>query len=140
VTLFMLDTNTISYLIHKRSIGVQERMDALSPEDRICISVITEAELRYGVALKPEATKLARSVELIVSNLQILPWTSEAARAYALLRAENRSLGLAAGDFDLLITAHALAARAVLVTNDAAILKLQGNMSTANWATDMRPN
>jgi predicted nucleic acid-binding protein len=49
-------------------------------------------------------------------------------------------LGLAAGDFDLLITAHAIAARAVLVTNDAAILKLQGNMSTANWATDMRPN
>ena len=140
MTLFMLDTNTVSYLIHKRSARVQEQMDALPPEDRICISVITEAELRYGVALKKEAVKLARSVALILSNLQVRPWTSEAAKAYAELRAENRSLGLAAGDFDLLISAHAIAENAVLVTSDGAIAKLAGGLVTVNWADDLQQN
>jgi tRNA(fMet)-specific endonuclease VapC len=140
MTLFMLDTNTVSYLIHKRSARVQEQMDALPPEDRTCISAITEAELRYGVALKKGAVRLAQAVELVLSNLQIRPWTSEAAKAYAELRAENRILGLAAGDFDLLISAHAIAEKAVLVTSDIAISKLVGNLVTANWADDLQPN
>jgi tRNA(fMet)-specific endonuclease VapC len=140
MTLFMLDTNTVSYLINKRSTRVQEQMDALPPEDRTCISVITEAELRYGVALKKGAVKLAEAVELILSNLQVRPWTSEAAKAYAELRALNRSLGLAAGDFDLLISAHALAENAVLVTGDGAISKLSGGLMTVNWADDLHPN
>jgi tRNA(fMet)-specific endonuclease VapC len=136
----MLDTNTVSYLIHKRSTNVQEQMDGLPPGDRTCISAITEAELRYGVARKPGAHRLAYSVELILSSLQILPWTSEAAQAYASLRVENRIRGLAAGNFDLLIAAHAVAVQAVLVTNDGALSKLAGDLETVNWATDIKTN
>jgi tRNA(fMet)-specific endonuclease VapC len=140
MTLFMLDTNTVSYLIHKRSARVQQQMDGLPPEDRTCISAITEAELRYAVALKKGAVRLAEAVELVLSNLQTRPWTSDAAKAYAELRAENRNLGLAAGDFDLLIWAHAIAEKAVLVTSDIAISKLACNLVTVNWAYDLRPN
>jgi tRNA(fMet)-specific endonuclease VapC len=136
----MLDTNTVSYLLHRRSAKLQARIDKLSREERLTISVITEAEMRYGVALKPAAHRLANAVESILSGLEILPWTSEAARAFAMLRAENRSRGLAAGSFDLLIAAHALSSGAVLVTSDAAILKLAGGLVTVNWANDLRPN
>jgi tRNA(fMet)-specific endonuclease VapC len=136
----MLDTNTVFYLIHKRSATLQARVDALPPDDRLCISVITEAEMRYGVALKPKAHRLAYAVELVLSGLTILPWTSEVAPAYAKLRAENRIRGLAAGNLDLLIAAHAAAVQAVLVTNDGALSKLAGGLVTINWAEDVRPN
>ncbi|HEX9200606.1 MAG TPA: type II toxin-antitoxin system VapC family toxin [Acidobacteriaceae bacterium] len=137
--LYMLDTNAVSYLIHKRSRKLQEQMDALPPGDRLCISAITEAELRYGVALRKGAIRLTHALELILSYLQILPWTSDAAKAYASFRVQNRRLGLSAGDIDLLISAHAISENATLVTSDSAIRKLKG-LVTVNWANDITPN
>jgi tRNA(fMet)-specific endonuclease VapC len=136
----MLDTNAVSYLLHKRSRRLEAQMDAISPGDRLCISAITEAELRYGVALRKGALRLSQSLDLILSFLQILPWTSPAAKAYASLRVQNRKLGLAAGDIDLLISAHAISENATLVTSDAAIRKLKGGLVTVNWANDITPN
>ncbi|HWB32568.1 MAG TPA: PIN domain-containing protein [Acidobacteriaceae bacterium] len=138
--LYMLDTNAVSYLIRRRSVHLQERMDAIAPGDRLCISAITEAELRYGVAALKGARKLAQAVELILRNIQVLPWTSDAAKAYAAFRAHNRALGLGAGDIDLLISAHAISEDATLVTSDSAIRKLKGGLITVNWADDVRPN
>ena len=138
--LYMLDTNAVSYLLHKRSRRLEAQMDAVSPGDRLCISAITEAELRYGVALRKGAVRLAHSLELILSYLPILPWTSDAAKAYASLRMQNRKLGLAAGDIDLLISAHAISEDATLVTSDSAIRKLKGGLVTVNWANDITPN
>jgi tRNA(fMet)-specific endonuclease VapC len=136
----MLDTNTVSYLVHKRSPKLQMRIDTIGVEERLSISVITEAEMRYGVSLKPEAHRLALAVELILSGLDILPWTSATATSYAKLRAENHRRGLGAGNLDMLIAAHALAENAVLVTSDAALSKLAGGPATVNWADDLRPN
>ncbi|HXE08744.1 MAG TPA: PIN domain-containing protein [Acidobacteriaceae bacterium] len=138
--LYMLDTNAVCYLIRNQSVRLQERMDAIAPGDRLCVSAVTEAELRYGVAAQKAARKLANAVELILRNIQILPWTSETAKAYAIFRAHNRSLGLSAGDIDLLISAHAVAENATLVTSDSAIRKLKGGLITVNWADDIRPN
>ena len=138
--LYMLDTNAVSYLLHKRSRRLEAEMDALAPGDRLCISAITEAELRYGVALRKGAVRLAHALELILSYMQVLPWTSDAAKAYASLRVQNRKLGLAAGDIDLLISAHAIAEGATLVTSDSAIRKLKGGLVNVNWANDITPN
>jgi tRNA(fMet)-specific endonuclease VapC len=136
----MLDTNAVSYLVHKRSLKMKARIDALDAGDTVAISVITEAEVRFGLALKPEARTLAKTVEFVMAGLTILPWNSHAARAYALFRAENQRLGLATGSLDMLIAAHAIAAHAVLVTSDRAISKLVGDLVTVNWADDLRPN
>jgi tRNA(fMet)-specific endonuclease VapC len=138
--LYMLDTNTVSYLVQRRSARLKTHIDRMGPRDRLSISVITEAEVRYGVALKPEAHRLAREIEFVLAGLDILPWTSDAAAAYGDLRAANSKRGLAAGSLDLLIAAHALAVQATLVTSDAALPKLVGGPVTVNWATDLRPN
>lgn len=136
----MLDTDTVSNYMHRRSERLHTRISELGGEERLTISVITEAEMRYGVALKPEASRLARSVERILTGFDILPWTSEAAAIYGRFRAENRHRGLAAGNLDMLIAAHAISAGAVLVTCDAAISKLAGGLVTVNWADDLRLN
>jgi tRNA(fMet)-specific endonuclease VapC len=119
---------------------MQARITALGAGDTISISVITEAELRFGLARKPEAHRLAKAVEFVLAGLTILPWTSEAARTYALFRAENQRLGLAAGNLDMLIAAHAIAVRAVLVTSDGVISKLAGGLVTVDWTDDLNTN
>jgi tRNA(fMet)-specific endonuclease VapC len=140
LSLYLLDTNTISDLVHKRSKTLQTRLDSLAPQDTLATSVICEAEIRFGLACKPHAVRLTFGVDLVLSKLSILPWTSRSAETYALFRAENRRLGLAAGSLDMLIGAQAIASSAILVTSDKALPKLAGGLNVENWTTDLRPN
>ena len=48
MNLYMLDTDTYSYIIRERPIGVLERFRKLAME-QICITTVTYAELLYGV-------------------------------------------------------------------------------------------
>ena len=46
--LHMLDTDTVSYLIKNKSPALQAKFAEMDPS-RICISVMTRAELQYGL-------------------------------------------------------------------------------------------
>ena len=140
MSLYLLDTNTTSDLVHKRSKTLQTRLDSLEAEDSLATSVISEAEIRFGLACKPAAVRLAMGIDLVLSKLTILPWTSKTAETYAIFRAENRRLGLTAGNLDMLIAAQAIASGSILITADRAFAKLSGGLVVENWTTDLRPN
>jgi tRNA(fMet)-specific endonuclease VapC len=137
--LYMLDTNTVSYLIHKRSPRLKAKMDSAAKASSFAVSVITEAEMLYGKALKPGSWRLAQAIQVTLAGLTVLPWSSEAAAAYATLRVENQKRGITVGTLDFLIAAHAIAADAVLLTSDGGFAKLRGALQTENWATDLTP-
>lgn len=122
---YMLDTNTVSRIIKGATPALQNRLRHV-PMAHLCVSSITEAELLYGLARKPEAVTLHRIVHEFLLRVDILPWDSEAAHCYGLLRAELERGGVILGNLDLLIAAHAQAAAAVLVTNDRAFLRVSG--------------
>jgi tRNA(fMet)-specific endonuclease VapC len=77
---YMLDTNAVSTLIRGRG---SEGLQNLLMEHSACVSVITEAELRFGVKRKPDATRLAKAVEAFLQDIPVLPWTSATAQASA---------------------------------------------------------
>jgi tRNA(fMet)-specific endonuclease VapC len=114
---YLLDTTIASYVIKGNIPRVRERLVKV-PMSEVGISVITEAELRFGVAKKPEAARLSVAVEEFLLRVEILPWDSEAAKSYARLRADMERIGEPMGNLDMMIAAHALAAQAVLVTHD----------------------
>jgi len=132
-TLFMLDTNVASFILRGASPPLQAKVKSV-PLASQTISAITEAELRFGVARRPQATKLAALVENFLSHIAVMPWTSDAAAAYARLRATLEARGETLGNMDMLIAAHAQSLSATLVTNDAALLRLAPLMRTADWA------
>ena len=78
---YLLDTNTVSFII-KGNLRVRQRLVQV-PMDQIAISVVTEAELRFGLARLPGATRLRIGVEEFLLRTEILPWNSEAAKRYA---------------------------------------------------------
>lgn len=131
MVLYMLDTNTASAAL-RGDAGLDERLQRLDPA-QWCISAITRAEMRYGVALKPEATKLARYVEAFLQASTTAPWDRAAADAHGVLRARLRRAGTPIGDFDEMIAAHALSLGAVLVTDNTRHFQKVDGLTLENW-------
>lgn len=102
------------------------------PMAEVGVSVITEAELRFGVARLPQAAKLGIAVEEFLLRVEVLPWDSDAAQHYARLRAALEAHGEPIGNLDLMIAAHALAADAVLVTSDRIFSRVKG-LTVEDW-------
>ena len=127
----MLDTNTVSHAIKGSSALVRARLLA-APRNAVCISAITEGELRFGLAWRPEAVRLAAGVEAFFLRVSILPWDSLVAVRYGPLRAALKGAGKPLGHLDTLIAAHALAADAVLVTHDLAFRRVPG-LTIEDW-------
>ena len=130
-TRYLLDTNMASYVIKGNIPCVRERLLQV-PMAQVSISALTEAELRFGVARRPEAARLKTAVEEFLLRVDRLPWDSEAAQHYARVRAALERDGEAIGNLDLMIAAHALAARAVLVTNDRAFRRVS-ELKIEDW-------
>lgn len=128
---YMLDTNTASYII-KGHPSIREKLRVI-PMASICISAITEAELLRGVAKKPEARRLPVVVKELLLRVEILPWDSYAASAYAGLRTACEKEGKSLGTMDMLIAAHSVAAGATLVTNDKAFYQVEYHLSLEDW-------
>ncbi|MGH9497829.1 MAG: type II toxin-antitoxin system VapC family toxin [Terriglobales bacterium] len=122
---YLLDTNTVSYVIKGNFPRVRERLLKVQMAD-VGISVVTEAELRFGLARRPEASKLKIAVEEFLLRVEILPWGSNAAGHYADIRAALEDEGEPVGNLDLMIAAQALAAKAVLATHDRVFRKVKG--------------
>ena len=130
---FMLDTNIIAYARNNRPEAVLQRLLQHRPED-ICISVITLAELEYGVynSLRPEQNQLA--LMTFLSSIAVVPFDADAAREYGLIRADLKKKGTLIGANDLLIAAHARALGVTLVTNNTREFERVEGLKVENWA------
>jgi len=124
MTRYLLDTNAFSHAIKGTLSSFSDRFAVVYLDD-VAISVITEAELLFGLARRPLAHELARAVHELLRRITILPWTSNAAKHYADLRFALEAKGQPMGAMNMMIAAHALAEDAVLVTNDAAFRRIE---------------
>jgi len=138
-SLYLLDINTVAYAVSGRSPAARIAIDEQIKRSAVAISVLTEAEILYGLARKPEATRLRAAIETLFSAIAILPWDSISARAYATVRARLSAAGRALSPMDMLIAAQAVAVDATLVTSDKAFGQVEALRPTLNWATDIYP-
>ena len=138
--IYLLDTNTVSYIVKGRSRHTRRKLARVSVDHDVCISVMTEAEIRFGLARGKLSAATEAAVELFLSKIDILAWDSAAARAYAKARATLERIGKLLANMDLLIAAHAAAVGAVLVTNDRTLEECSKHIDvrqTVNWADDV---
>jgi tRNA(fMet)-specific endonuclease VapC len=127
---YLLDTNIASYVIKGNLPRVRERLVRV-PMAEVGISAVTEAELRFGVARRPDS-RLEIAVEEFLLRVEILPWNSAAAKSYAGLRSALERAGEPMGNLDMMIAAQALAAPAVLVTHDRAFHRVK-HLKIEDW-------
>lgn len=130
-TLYLLDTNTASYVIKGNMPAVRQRLVRV-PMAQVAVSAITEGELRYGVARRPDAAGLQTVVGEFLLRVMVLPWDSDAAQRYGQLRAALELEGRPMGNLDLMIGAHALALGATLVTHDRSFARVK-KLKVEDW-------
>jgi len=128
----MLDTNICIYIIKRRPMSVLSRFEKIH-SSQIRISVVTFAELQYGVE-RSSSKKLNQDIlDAFCSQLTILPWDEGAATKYGKIRMDLETKGNTIGNMDLLIAAHALSQKYTLVTNNLKAFKLVQQLKCENW-------
>jgi len=130
--LHMLDTDMASFIIRERSPNIREKLVALLPS-MLCISVMTRAELLYGLRKLPPEHRLNIAVRRFFKIIRTLPWESDAADFYADIRHRLVSTGQIIGEMDMMIAAHSMAIGAVLVTNNLKHYERIPGLSLVNW-------
>ena len=129
--LYLLDTNVVSAVL-KRNLALIRRLDDI-PTAQWCISAVTRAELRYGIARRPDATRLAQVVDAFLSVARTEAWDARAADALGQLRAVLAAKGRRIGDFDEMVAAHALALGSTLVTDNVRHFSRVSGLKVENW-------
>ena len=134
--LYMLDTNMVSYILKARSPAARSRLASLGQDEIACISVVTEAELLYGIAKSGSGEQRRKSLDWFLARLKVQLWGREEAAVYGQLRAKQEAMRKTLGPLDMQIAAHAVTLGAILITNDKAFQQIPDLTGVENWATD----
>ena len=134
---FMFDTDTCSYIMRRSHPLLLKRLERHDPDD-VCMSVITRAELQYGVALSPRPAHDAAALEALLPYVDALPFDEEAASHYGEIRADLKRRGQMIGANDLRIAAHARSQGLTLVTNNTAEFGRVPRLKVENWTLPAR--
>ncbi len=129
---FMLDTDTCSYIM-KRSNDALLRRLRKTPVSDVCISVVTNAELLYGVEVSPRQQQDGIALEALLQYVEVMDFPGEAAKDYAEIRAHLKTRGTMIGANDLFIAAHARSLGLTLVTNNTREFARVPKLKIDNW-------
>jgi len=134
---YMLDTDTCSYIMKRSHPLVLKRLQSVPVRD-VCMSVVTKAELLYGVEVSPRRAQDAAALAAFLPYVEALDLTDNAAIHYAEIRADLKKRGEMIGANDLFIAAHARAMGLMLVTNNLAEFERVHGLSLENWTLPSR--
>ena len=132
---YLLDTNAVSALM-KGDEAFVERLASCAPAD-LAIPQPVIAELAYGIERLPRSRRrsaLQARFELICSEVPRAEWTDEVSHAYGRIKAALERRGKRIEDFDAAIAAHALAARATLVTANTDHMNRVPGLHLEDWS------
>jgi tRNA(fMet)-specific endonuclease VapC len=107
------------------------------PVTAVCISAVTESELRYGVEASPRRQFDLAALETFLRYTQVVDYPAAAARDYGEIRAYLKMSGAMIGANDLFIAAHARCMGLTLVSNNAREFKRVPRLRIENWAEPM---
>ena len=129
--MYVLDTNIVIYFF-KGMGGVAEEIFPKSPEE-ISISAITLHELEVGVAKSDNSSKTKTELDVFISSIIVLPFTSKEASVSAEIRASLEVQGLPIGPLDNLIAGTALSLNATLVTHNTKEFNRVEGLRIEDW-------
>lgn len=132
MTVYLLDTDICAFILRKSSPTLLQRIQQV-PIQQQCMSVVTLAELLYGVQVSSKKLANREAVDLLAQHVQVLDWTPAAANHYAEIRADLKKKGQQLGSNDLLIAAHARSKGAVIVTNNVKDFGRVRGLKLENW-------
>ena len=130
----MLDTDTFSYLMRGSHPAIDRRI-RFAPPESIVVSTVTYAELLAGLRSLPFQHPLHQATQHALALFDILPWSAQAAEAYADIAHSLTRNKVEIGELDMMIAAHALALNLTLISNNTRHFRhLVPPLKLENWA------
>ena len=135
MTTYMLDTCICSFIMRERPESVLERLALeVKNQNRIVISAVTYAEMRYGEIGKKASPKHAVLVNEFIRRLDaILPWDRYTVDATIAIKRHLTATGSKIGENDMAIAGHAISANCVLVTNNVGEFSRVDGLTYQDW-------
>lgn len=132
---YMLDTNICSFIMREQPEAVIRRLEqTVLRNHRIVVSAITYAEMRFGAIGKKASPRHVRLVDAFCSRLDaVLAWDRAAVDATTNIKAVLAAAGTPIGPNDTAIAGHAIAAGAILVTNNTREFERVTNLILEDW-------
>jgi toxin FitB len=136
----VLDTNVLSELMRERPAPAVMRWLGGQSAANLYTTSITQAELLYGVRLLPAGkrrTAFEAQAEAMFREdfaARVLPFGSDAARAFAAIASERKRAGRPMSQSDAQIAAIARATRASLATRNVSDFEKCGIDVVDPWA------
>jgi tRNA(fMet)-specific endonuclease VapC len=128
----MLDTNICIAIIKQKPKNILKRFSAYQVGD-ICISSVTLAELRYGVAKSQYQERNQAALDEFILPLEVASFDEAATQYYGILRATLEKQGTPIGSLDTMIGAHALSLNVTLVTNNTREFDRIAGLKLLDW-------
>ena len=138
--MILLDTNVISELMRDSPHPAVLAWLDDQPSASLFITAISEAEVRFGIALLPAGKRRDRIAEAanrtfgVLFRDHILPFDSEAAAIYAMIAADRRIEGRPISQFDCQIAAIARSRVAAVATRNTRDFKATGIDIVDPWS------
>ena len=129
---YLLDTNVISHIMQGRDAELLARLTQL-PVGQVVMSSVTLAELEYGLHRKGQPVRLKNALTQVLLRMDVLLWDEQVATCYGEFCCTLEAQGIDLGDFDMMITAHAVAVNATLVSRDKAFGQVAERLRLEVW-------
>ncbi|WP_241972542.1 type II toxin-antitoxin system VapC family toxin [Aliidiomarina haloalkalitolerans] len=132
---FMLDTNICSYIMRERPEHLLKVLQAhVENKERLVISAITYAELRFGAIGSKASPKHNLIVDQFLERIDsVLPWDQAAVEATTEIKRYLAQQGTPIGANDAAIAGNAIAANCVLVTNNRSEFDRVPQLTVQDW-------
>ena len=134
-SIYMLDTNTCSFLIRKRPEYLLNKLQkTVISGHQVVISSITYAELTFGAINKKASPKMPAIISEFVDRLdEVLAQDKKAVEASTVVKKTLESVGTPIWHNDTLIAGHSVSVDAILVTDNVREFKRVDNLKYENW-------
>lgn len=122
--MIVLDTNVVSELMKPAPSAAVTQWISAQPAMTLCTTSVTQAEIMHGILLLPSGRRRSALESAAAAMFsedfagRVLPFDSEAARAYAHIAVARRRSGRPISQFDAQIAAIARSARASVATRN----------------------
>ncbi len=132
----MLDTNICSFIMREQPKAVLKCLEqAVLRNHRIVVSAITYAEMRFGAVGKKASPRHAQLVDAFCARLDaVLAWDHAAVDATTEIKVALAAAGTPIGPNDTAIAGHAIAAGAILVTNNTREFARVPGLESEDWS------
>ena len=132
----MLDTNICSFIMRERPLHLLKVLQAhVENKDRIVVSAITYAEMRFGAIGKKASPKHNVIVDEFMARIDsVLAWDKEAVEATASVKKDLSDRGTPIGVNDTAIAGHSISSNCVLVTNNTKEFERVSGIHFEDWS------